>query len=39
MTQTSFNAYADSLVATGSTYHDIGMIWGARISSPDGIFR
>ncbi|WP_240959204.1 TadE/TadG family type IV pilus assembly protein [Novosphingobium olei] len=38
MTQTSFNAYADSLVAGGATYHDIGMAWGARLSSPDGIF-
>ncbi len=28
-----------SLVATGSTYHDIGMIWGGRISSPEGIFQ
>ncbi len=38
MSQSSFNAYADSLIATGNTYHDIGMIWGARVSSPDGIF-
>ncbi|MBW8729480.1 MAG: TadE/TadG family protein [Terrabacter sp.] len=38
MTQTSFNAYADALNATGSTYLDIGMIWGGRLSSPDGIF-
>ncbi|MBS1239876.1 MAG: pilus assembly protein TadG, partial [Proteobacteria bacterium] len=38
MTQTSFNSYADSLIATGNTYHDIGMLWGARVSSPDGIF-
>ena len=38
MTQTEFNAYADSLTATGATYHDIGMVWGARLSSPDGIF-
>lgn len=38
MTQTDFNAFADSLVASGATYHDIGMAWGARVSSPDGIF-
>lgn len=38
MTQTDFDAYADGLVASGATYHDIGMVWGARISSPDGIF-
>jgi hypothetical protein len=34
-----FDAYVDSLVATGNTYHDIGMIWGARLISPTGIFR
>jgi hypothetical protein len=22
----------------GGTYHDIGMIWGARMLSPDGAF-
>lgn len=36
--QTDFNAYADSLNAEGSTYLDIGMIWGGRMLSPDGIF-
>lgn len=30
--------YLNSLVATGNTYHDIGMIWGGRLSSPRGIF-
>ncbi|WP_395332420.1 pilus assembly protein TadG-related protein [Novosphingobium sp. BL-8H] len=38
MSQTDFNAYADSLVANGGTYLDIGMIWGGRLISPDGIF-
>lgn len=38
MTQTSFNSYADSLVANGGTYLDIGMIWGGRLASPNGIF-
>lgn len=38
MSQTDFDAYADSLVASGNTYHDIGMLWGARLSSPQGIF-
>ena len=38
MTQGEFNTYADSLQAQGATYHDIGMIWGARLASPDGIF-
>jgi Flp pilus assembly protein TadG len=38
MTQTEFDAYADALTPDGSTYHDIGMVWGARLASPDGIF-
>lgn len=37
--QTGFNAYVDSLRARGGTYHDLGIIWGARFLSPDGIFR
>lgn len=35
---TSFDTYVDSLVAQGNTYHDIGMLWGARFMSPTGIF-
>jgi len=38
MTQSEFYAYANSLVAGGNTFHDIGAIWGGRLSSPDGIF-
>ncbi|MEJ2459166.1 MAG: pilus assembly protein TadG, partial [Novosphingobium sp.] len=38
MDQTDFDAYADSLNATGNTYLDIGMIWGGRLLSPEGIF-
>jgi Flp pilus assembly protein TadG len=34
----SFDAYIDSLIAVGGTYHDIGMLWGARFLSPTGIF-
>jgi len=30
--------YLAALVATGNTYHDIGMIWGGRLASPRGIF-
>ena len=30
--------YVTTLVAAGSTYHDIGMIWGARLGSPTGPF-
>lgn len=33
-----FVAYVDSLQPIGGTYHDIGLIWGARFLSPDGIF-
>lgn len=35
---TAFSNYVDSFVASGNTYHDIGMIWGARLMSPTGIF-
>lgn len=31
--------YVTTLVAAGSTYHDIGMIWGARLASPTGLFE
>ncbi|WP_150292264.1 TadE/TadG family type IV pilus assembly protein [Sphingobium estronivorans] len=34
----SYDAYVDSLTAVGGTYHTIGMVWGARLLSPDGIF-
>lgn len=36
MNQSAFYGYADALRAEGSTYHDIGMIWGLRLNSPDG---
>jgi len=32
------NTYLNGLVATGNTYHDIGMIWGGRLTSPTGLF-
>lgn len=38
MSEADFDAYADSLVPSGSTYHNIGMLWGARLASPQGIF-
>lgn len=38
MTKDTFYAYADKLKAEGSTYHDLGIIWGGRLASPDGIF-
>lgn len=36
MEQSSFYSYADSLIAAGSTYHDLGMLWGLRLNSPEG---
>ncbi|MGE3691816.1 MAG: pilus assembly protein TadG-related protein [Novosphingobium sp.] len=39
---TGYNAnlesFLNSLVASGATYHDIGMIWGGRLISPTGLF-
>jgi len=29
--------YLGTLIARGNTYHDIGMIWGARLANPNGI--
>ncbi|MBA3776214.1 MAG: VWA domain-containing protein [Betaproteobacteria bacterium] len=33
-----FDDYLATLKPVGSTYHDIGMIWGARLVSPTGLF-
>ncbi|MBB4858709.1 Flp pilus assembly protein TadG [Novosphingobium chloroacetimidivorans] len=38
MTASQVATYVDGLVPAGSTYHDIGMIWGGRLISPTGIF-
>ncbi|WP_338242146.1 TadE/TadG family type IV pilus assembly protein [Aurantiacibacter hainanensis] len=38
MDEDAFDNYADSLIAVGNTYHDLGVLWGARVSSPEGIF-
>ena len=38
MTADEVATYVDSLTPEGSTYHDIGMIWGGRLLSPTGIF-
>ncbi len=32
------DTYLNSLQALGNTYHDIGMIWGARLASTRGMF-
>jgi len=37
-TAENFSNYLDGLEAIGNTYHDIGMLWGARLMSPTGIF-
>ncbi len=31
------NTYVNGFVAKGFTYHDVGMTWGARLGSPNGI--
>ncbi len=38
MSEAQLNAYLATLVPTGNTYHDIGMIWGGRLLSPTGLF-
>ncbi|MEP7221879.1 MAG: TadE/TadG family type IV pilus assembly protein [Novosphingobium sp.] len=38
MSQSDFYAYTNALSPNGTTFHDIGAIWGGRLSSPDGIF-
>jgi Flp pilus assembly protein TadG len=37
-TRGNMQSYVNALTPTGSTYHDIGMIWGARLLSSGGIF-
>lgn len=38
ITRTDLQTYVNSLSASGNTYHDIGMLWGARFISPRGLF-
>jgi Flp pilus assembly protein TadG len=33
-----FKTYVNGLTVGGNTYHDIGLLWGARLASPTGIF-
>jgi Flp pilus assembly protein TadG len=35
---TNFQNYVNSLSPNGNTYHDIGLVWGARLLSPTGLF-
>lgn len=37
-TRNEMQTYVNSLTPTGSTYHDYGMIWGARMISSAGVF-
>lgn len=34
----TLNTYLNSLTPAGFTYHDIGMLWGLRLMSPNGLF-
>jgi hypothetical protein len=34
----AFSAYMTGLRTGGNTYHDIGLLWGARLMAPNGIF-
>ncbi len=34
----AFDDYVDTMSPNGNTYHDIGLLWGARLASPTGIF-
>lgn len=36
--RSTFQSYINSLIAVGGTYHDVGMVWGARFVSPTGLF-
>lgn len=38
MDEGDFNDYVDELTPIGGTYHDIGLLWGARLSSPTGLW-
>lgn len=37
-TLSAFQSYNQNLLPDGGTYHDIGLLWGARLTSPTGIF-
>ncbi|WP_340264134.1 pilus assembly protein [Sphingobium mellinum] len=38
ITSAALTTYLNSLAPVGYTYHDIGMLWGLRLMSRDGIF-
>lgn len=37
-TRTDVQDYVNGLAATGNTFHDLGMAWGVRLLSPNGIY-
>lgn len=37
-TESAFNTWLSTMTAGGYTYHDIGLIWGARMFSPTGLW-
>ena len=37
-TRTDVEDYVNSLIATGNTFHDLGMAWGVRMISPTGMW-
>ena len=39
MSETEYDNFVAGLAPAGSTYHDIGMIWGGRLASPTGLFQ
>lgn len=38
MTASQVTSYVNTLVPKGGTYHDVGMIWGVRLMSPNGLW-
>ena len=38
ITKADLTTYLDSLTPYSATYHDIGMIWAGRLTSPTGLF-
>ncbi len=38
MSAATLDTYLATLTPSSATYHDIGMIWGGRLISPDGLF-
>ena len=38
LSRADVQSYVNSLIATGTTFHDLGMAWGARLISPTGMW-